>query len=215
MVVTSPSDKINKQETKETKQINKEISQNEISTQEKETRETPPPKETQKKQVTPKEKTSKTKIADFIKQKLVTWGYQDSSSRKIDTIIIHSSYDALGDEPYDLEGLLDEYKQYEVAAHYLIDRKGNVYQLVKDKDIAYHAGISSVPDGRMNVNFFSIGIELMNTKEDEYTAKQYKSIKKLVDYLKNKYTIKYVLGHDDIATGRKTDPWNFDWDKIK
>ncbi len=159
------------------------------------------------------EKTTDT--ASFIKQKLVSWGFQKSSSRKIDTIIIHSSYNALGDEPYDVDGLLDIYKQYGVSAHYLIDREGTVLRLVEDKNIAYHAGVSSVPDGRTNVNFFSIGIELMNTKEDKCTSSQYKSLNKLLDLLENNYSIKYTLGHDDIAPNRKDDPWNFDWDKVK
>lgn len=153
--------------------------------------------------------------ASFVEQKLISWGFQKSSSRKIDTIIIHSSYDALGDEPYDVDGLLDVYKQYGVSAHYLIDRKGTVLQLVEDKNIAYHAGVSSVPDGRTNVNFFSIGIELMNTKEDKYTSAQYKSLNKLLDLLEGNYSIKYTLGHDAIAPNRKDDPWNFDWDEIE
>jgi AmpD protein len=149
-----------------------------------------------------------------IKQDLVNFGHQKSSGRSIDTIIIHSSYDALGDEPYNYSGLVGIYHQYGVAAHYLIDREGQIYQLVRDRDIAYHAGQSQVPDGRTSVNKFSLGIELMNTKEDEYTKKQYYSLNQLLNYLEDQYSIKYILGHDDIAPDRKTDPWNFDWDKI-
>lgn len=151
---------------------------------------------------------------EFIKQSLVSWGFTPVSQRKIDTIIVHSSYDALGKEPYDVDGILEEYKQYGVSAHYLIDRSGNVYQLVKNNNIAYHAGASSVPDGRTNVNDFSIGIELVNTKTDKYTSPQYESLNKLIEVLSKQYKIKYVLGHDEIAPGRKDDPWNFDWKKI-
>lgn len=147
--------------------------------------------------------------------KPVSWGYQSLSSRFIDAIIIHSSYDALGSNPYSLDGLLKEYKSYGVAPHYLVDRKGKVYRLVADKNIAYHAGESKVPDGRKNVNDFSIGIELMNTKSDSCTREQYGSLVRLLGYLENKYKIKYILGHNQIASGRKDDPWNFDWDKIK
>ena len=150
-----------------------------------------------------------------IKNKLVGWGFVESSGRKIDTIILHSSYDALGDNPYDLEGLIAEYKQYGVAPHYLIDRKGKVYRLVADKNIAWHAGAGQTPDGRKNVNNFSIGVEIMNTKTDNYTKKQYQAVQDLIDYLKKKYKIKYILGHNEIAPGRKTDPWNFDWKKIE
>jgi N-acetyl-anhydromuramyl-L-alanine amidase AmpD len=146
--------------------------------------------------------------------KLVSWGYEKADTRKIDTIIIHSSYNALGGGEYDADGLIKEYKIYGVSPHYLIDRKGNIYQLVADKNIAYHAGESKVPDGRKSVNNFSIGIELMNTESDKYTSEQYAALKSLIASLKSKYKIKYVLGHNQIATGRKTDPWNFDWGQI-
>ena len=151
----------------------------------------------------------------FIINEKVPWGFATTDNRKIDTIVVHSSYDAIGDEPYDLDGLIAEYKQYSVAPHFLIDRKGKVYQLVSEKNIAYHAGVSETPDGRTGVNSFSIGIELMNTKTDEYTDKQYSGLNNLIDYLENKYDIKYVLGHTDIAPTRKTDPWNFNWNKVK
>ena len=146
--------------------------------------------------------------------KLVNFGFQKSSGRKIDAVIIHSSYDALGNDPYNVSGLINEYKQYGVAPHYLIDRKGQIYLLVEEKDIAYHAGVSEIPDGRNNVNTFSIGIEMINTKIDKYTDEQYESLKKLLVDIKNRYKIKYVLGHEDIAPGRKDDPWNFNWDKL-
>jgi N-acetyl-anhydromuramyl-L-alanine amidase AmpD len=148
-------------------------------------------------------------------KKLVSWGYSSTNQRAINTIIIHSSYNALDGEKYDLEKLLEEYRQYGVAPHYLIDREGNIYQLVADKDIAYHAGESRTPDGKTGVNNFSLGIELMNTEKDSCASTQYSSLKKLLFFLKETYSIKYVLGHNDIAPGRKTDPWNFDWSKIK
>lgn len=150
-----------------------------------------------------------------IRNSLVSWGYQASSSRKIDTLIIHSSYNSLGGDEYDARAVIDIYKSYGVAAHYLIDRKGVVYRLVEDKNIAYHAGVSRMPDGRENVNVFSLGVELLNNMDDEYTERQYESLERLVGEMKGKHPIRYVLGHKDISPGRKTDPWNFDWDKIK
>jgi len=162
-----------------------------------------------------KESNEKSEPKIKIIQNLVSWGYAVSSERNIDTIIIHSSYDALGNDPYDLDGLLKEYKLYGVAPHYVIDRKGKIYRLVTDKNIAYHAGASQMPDGRNGVNNFSIGIELINTEDDEYTENQYKALSELIDYLKNEHTIKYILGHSQIAPGRKTDPWNFDYTRIE
>lgn len=102
-----------------------------------------------------------------------------------------------------------------MSAHYLIDRKGVIYHLVADKNIAYHAGVSKMPDGRTGVNDFSIGIEMMNQEETSYTDAQYGAVNNLIAYLKGKYPIKYVVGHDDIAPDRKTDPWNFDWKRLK
>lgn len=151
-----------------------------------------------------------------IKDRLVGWGFaKGAESRAVDTIVIHSSYNALSADPYDLSELIREYKEYGVAPHYLIDRGGSVYRLVKEDDIAYHAGESRTPDGRKNVNNFSIGIEMMNTKEDECTAKQYAALNALLTDLKSKYKIKYVLGHNEIAPDRKDDPWNFEWSKLK
>lgn len=155
-----------------------------------------------------------------IKQSLVSFGHESASGRKIDTIVLHSSYSPNGD-PYSVSAVRGIWQSYGVAPHYMVARDGAVYQLVADKDIAYHAGEGTMPtspagkkDGRNNVNNFSIGVEILNTKDDEYTKAQYQAVKDLIAYLKGKYSIKSVVGHDDIAPGRKTDPWNFNWDKI-
>jgi N-acetyl-anhydromuramyl-L-alanine amidase AmpD len=168
-----------------------------------------------------KEKTSETtenkNSSDSLKivSKLVSWGYsKPQNSRTIDTIILHSSYNALDGDKYNLAKLIEEYKEYGVSPHYLIDREGSVYQLVNDKNIAYHAGESKMPDGRTNVNNFSLGIEIMNTESSNPTEKQYQSLTKLISHIKNNHKIKSILGHNQIAPGRKTDPWNFDWKEL-
>lgn len=147
--------------------------------------------------------------------KLVSWGFQKASDRKIDTLIVHSSYDAIGSDPYSVSGVIAEYKSYGVSPHYLIDRQGNVYRLVEDKNIAYHAGESKMPDGRTGVNAFSVGVEILTTKSDSPTKAQYESLNGLIAYLKDKYPIKNILGHSQIAPDRKDDPWNFSWSKVK
>jgi N-acetyl-anhydromuramyl-L-alanine amidase AmpD len=157
----------------------------------------------------------KTDESDFkIINNLVSWGFENSSGRKIDTIVIHSSYNALGGDEYDFKKLLSEYKEYGVSPHYVIDRSGNVYRLVAEKNIAYHAGESKAPDGRAGVNNFSIGIEILENKTDGPSAAQYVALKNLIADIKTGYKIKYILGHNQIAPGRKDDPWNFDWKKI-
>jgi len=149
--------------------------------------------------------------------RFLNFGYHfPETPRVIDTIIIHSVYNILWEDPYDVEGVIQEYKMHKVAAHYLIDRQGMVYQTVPDLAIAYHAGLSQMPapDKRTNINDFSIGIEVINTKTESPTEAQYQSLAQLVKYLQKEYNIpaKNILGHKDIAPGRKTDPWNFDWE---
>jgi N-acetyl-anhydromuramyl-L-alanine amidase AmpD len=90
-----------------------------------------------------------------------------------------------------------------------------VYQLVDEKDNSYHAGKSSLPDGTTNVNSCSIGIELMTSYTESPTEEQNKALLNLINSIKKRYSIKYVLRHSDIAPVRKTDPWNFDWEAFK
>jgi N-acetyl-anhydromuramyl-L-alanine amidase AmpD len=147
--------------------------------------------------------------------KFVSWGYEmPLQNRLIDTIIIHSSYDALGTDPYRVDGVIYEYKIYGVSPHYLIDREGTIFRLVKEENIAYHAGGGKMPDNRTNINSFSIGIELINTKTVGPNEAQYSSLVELVKALEMKYGIKNILGHSEISPERKTDPWNFDWQKF-
>lgn len=152
--------------------------------------------------------------ADIV-DRLMSAGFSvPTKARSIDTVVIHSSYDLNGSDPYSTSGIIKEYTDYGVSAHYLIDRKGVIYRLVEDKNIAYHAGVSKMPDGRKNVNDFSIGIEMMNTEKGQFTSAQYRAVNDLIASLKKQYKIKFVVGHNDIAPDRKTDPWNFDWKKV-
>lgn len=164
----------------------------------------------------PKEEVAKNIDEPKIINKLVDWGFSKSDNRKIDTIIIHSSYNAVGNDVHNLDDIIyKEYKSYGVSPHYIISWTGKIYRLVADKNIAYHAGESKVPDGRTGVNNFSLGIEIVNTKSEKPNEAQYDALKNLLAYLEREYKIKYVLGHSDIAPGRKDDPWNFDFEKIK
>ena len=110
--------------------------------------------------------------------------------------------------------------KYKVSCHYLINRKGKIIQLVKDKNIAWHAGKSKwkkVTD----LNKDSIGIELVNKGHEfgyqNFSPKQIKSLIRLCKNLKKKYFIKKenFLGHSDIAPLRKIDPGEkFPWKKL-
>jgi N-acetyl-anhydromuramyl-L-alanine amidase AmpD len=144
-------------------------------------------------------------------KKQMNSGFKKSSNRKIDVIIIHSVYNASGGDIYDIPLIIKQFQHYGVSSHFLIGRDGSVYRLVDEKDIAYHAGKSYLPDGSAGINTRSIGIELVTNLTDSITSAQQTQVISLVKYLKSKYSVKFLLRHSDIAPGRKTDPWNFDW----
>jgi len=150
---------------------------------------------------------TKLKIVD----KTVSFGMRTTQLRNIDVIIVHSVYNASGGDIYDIDLIIRQFSRYHVSSHYVIGREGTIYQLVKEKNVSFHAGLSSLPDGRMGANTCSIGIELMDSVGDAPTELQIRSLTALVKDIKTRYPIKYVLRHSDIAPGRKTDPWNMDW----
>jgi len=144
--------------------------------------------------------------------KKISFGHEKASNRKIDAVIVHSTFNNSGGEYYDIDLIIKQFKKYDVSAHYVIGRDGTIYQLVEEKDLSYHAGKSSLPDGRTNVNSSSIGIELMTSYNEGPTEKQTEALLQLINSIKKRYTINYVLRHSDIAPGRKTDPWKMDWE---
>lgn len=103
-----------------------------------------------------------------------------------------------------------------VSTHYLIDKRGTVYQLVHDERAAWHAGASAW-GGRNSAQIAaaSIGIELENKNDgkDDYTPAQLTACRDLCAALIARYGIRRanVVRHLDIATpaGRKSDPANF------
>jgi AmpD protein len=101
-----------------------------------------------------------------------------------------------------------------VSAHFLIRRDGAVVQFVPCARRAWHAGESSWR-GRTRCNDFSIGVELEGTDARPYTAAQYRSLGRLARALARRYPIVDIIGHSDIAPGRKTDPGAaFDWPRF-
>jgi AmpD protein len=101
-----------------------------------------------------------------------------------------------------------------VSAHFFIRRDGTLIQFVPCTLRAWHAGVSSWQE-RECCNDFSIGIELEGTDDQPFTDAQYATLAPLVQLLKQAYPIRAVVGHSDIAPGRKTDPGpHFAWRRI-
>lgn len=101
-----------------------------------------------------------------------------------------------------------------VSAHLLIARDGSVTQYVPFDQKAWHAGKSCF-SGRDNCNDYSIGIELEGSDHEAFTAAQYEQLAKVTHWLRQRYPLispERIVGHSDIAPGRKTDPGPFfDW----
>lgn len=98
-----------------------------------------------------------------------------------------------------------------VSAHFLIRRDGELIQFVACDRRAWHAGLSSWR-GRERCNDFSIGIELEGCDTRRFMPAQYQVLAKLADRICDRYPIVDIVGHSDIAPGRKTDPGpHFDW----
>ena len=102
-----------------------------------------------------------------------------------------------------------------VSAHFLIRRDGELLQFVPCAQRAWHAGVSTWR-GRNRCNDFSVGIELEGADDIPYEDPQYTQLRALLDALTERYAVQEVVGHADVAPGRKTDPGPaFNWRKIK
>ncbi len=115
----------------------------------------------------------------------------------------------VSDHPY-----FSEICSLEVSAHFLIERLGQVTQFVPLEKRAWHAGVSEYC-GRDNCNDFSVGIELEGCDDEPFTEEQYRALIGLTRQIQSLYpaiTKSQIVGHSDIAPGRKTDPGPcFDW----
>ncbi len=104
-----------------------------------------------------------------------------------------------------------------VSSHLVVSRRGEVTQYVKFTDRAWHAGVSRY-QGRDACNDFSVGIELEGTDALPYEYVQYDALARIVGALCAAYPTlsrDRIVGHSDIAPGRKTDPGPyFDWPRF-
>jgi AmpD protein len=118
-----------------------------------------------------------------------------------------------GAHPY-FEGIRD----LRVSAHLLIRRDGELVQYVPFSKRAWHAGPSCYR-GKSACNDFAIGIELEGQDDEAYETIQYRRLVELVTQLRERFPAigrDDIVGHCDIAPGRKTDPGAaFDWTRLK
>ncbi|WP_102264516.1 N-acetylmuramoyl-L-alanine amidase [Mesobacillus jeotgali] len=147
------------------------------------------------------------------------------------------------ENPYEYEDIRKIFIDYDVSPHYMIDREGKIYFLMPESRAARHSGkgeLSAFSEYKDHLNKYSIGIELLAVGTEAemksmmsadhykkiprehigYTEEQYKALNLLLeDILARNKEIKrdriHIIGHDEYAPERKTDPGSlFDWDRI-
>jgi N-acetylmuramoyl-L-alanine amidase len=156
-----------------------------------------------------------------------TWcpspNFHSDPSRRITAVVIHAT--ATGGLESPKNWLCDPASN--ASAHYLISREGAVLHLVHESDVAWHAGESAwngmehvnPKTGVRTMNNCSVGIELVNdnTGQMPYPDPQLAAAAQLVAAICQEHGVKLedVVGHLDIAPGRKTDPAVFPWDNFR
>jgi hypothetical protein len=136
----------------------------------------------------------------------------DERSKSISIIVVHSTAsDTLKSAADWLCAAWSD-----VSTHYIIDEAGNIFCLVDDNKVAWHAGKARW-DGTTDVNGVSLGIELVNLNDgkDPYEPVQIAALTWLVEWKAHQYGVQAenIVRHLDVAipAGRKDDPKGFAW----
>lgn len=171
--------------------------------------------------------------------------HSEPRSTPITHVVIHFISNAANkpQEPYNVRDIQKIFSDYGVSSHYIIGRNGEIYHVVPENRVAFHAGkgeITSFPHYKDKLNLYSIGIELMaiGTKEEMrsmisdtvyhsinpnhigFTDAQYQSLSQLLDDIMARNSAikrdrKHIVGHNEYAPDRKNDPGVlFDWSRI-
>jgi N-acetylmuramoyl-L-alanine amidase len=127
-------------------------------------------------------------------------------------IVIH--YTAMASAGAALDRLCD--REVEVSAHYLIGCDGTIWQMVNENMRAWHAGAGEWAD-EQDINSRSIGVELDNRGDHPFAEAQMHALEVLLTQIMPRWGIEAagVIGHSDMAPGRKCDPGpRFDWARL-
>ncbi|HKU95500.1 MAG TPA: N-acetylmuramoyl-L-alanine amidase [Vineibacter sp.] len=150
-------------------------------------------------------------MARFIEQPSQNHAARDPATA-VDTLVLHHTA-----QPLDVS--LDLLRFGKVSAHYLVDTNGDVYRLVDEARVAWHAGLSWWRDAR-SLNATSIGVEIVNLDGNHhaYPAIQRQAVIALCRDIITRYPgipPRNVVGHSDIAPQRKDDPGTlFFWPEL-
>ncbi len=141
--------------------------------------------------------------------------FDQKKRRKKDIKFVIFHYTGMKSEQKAIQKLCSE--KSKVSSHFFIKTNGEILNLIPERYIAWHAGLSCWKK-KVSLNKKSIGIEIQNPGHSfdypKFTKKQVMSVIKLSKYLKKEFGIlsKNFLGHSDISPLRKKDPGEkFPW----
>lgn len=130
-----------------------------------------------------------------------------------DIVLLHYTGMRTGEEA--LERLRDPAAK--VSSHYLVEEDGRVFRLVPEERRAWHAGVSFWK-GETDINGRSIGVEIVNPGHEfgyrPFPKAQVAAVIALLADIRSRWMIEdaRILGHSDVAPGRKQDPGElFPW----
>lgn len=138
------------------------------------------------------------KISEFsiVNDQLTRYFHCPKKPREIKFLVLHHTQANSAEEAIKLYG------QFGVSAHFLIETNGEIFLLVEEENVAYHAG-KSFWRGTEGLNSFSIGIEFLSPDPEKigFSNAQIESGLNLCHYLIKKYPIlpSNIVGHSDIA----------------
>lgn len=142
--------------------------------------------------------------------------YGDRTSAPTDILLLH--YTGMPNDSQALKWLCDP--QSNVSSHYFVHADGRVLRLVPEERRAWHAG-ASLWGGANDINSRSIGIEIANAGHPgglpDYPDVQIEALIALCQGILKRHPIPpyRVLGHSDVAPGRKLDPGElFPWERL-
>ena len=140
----------------------------------------------------------------------------DARTAPPDIVVLH--YTGMRTGPEALDRLRDP--ESKVSSHYMVEEDGRIFRLVPEARRAWHAGVSYWK-GERNINGASIGIEIVNPGHEfgyrVFPDIQIAAVIALVGDIRTRWQIGNgrIVGHSDVAPGRKDDPGElFPWKQI-
>jgi N-acetylmuramoyl-L-alanine amidase len=140
----------------------------------------------------------------------------DARTAPPDILVLH--YTGMRTGPEALDRLRDPAAK--VSSHYMVEEDGRIFHLVPEERRAWHAGVSYWK-GERNINGVSIGVEIVNPGHEfgyrPFPDAQIGAVIELIGDIRSRWTIgdDRIVGHSDVAPGRKEDPGElFPWKRL-